>query len=94
MEMHTKDSGPRGFWPQELCARETVVFARGLCKVLLFRLRDAKSCAREILSRELCKNVFLPDRCQKMCKRDSFKRVAQEVFFAREMSKAVQEKFF
>ena len=80
MKMYTKDSGPRGFWPQELCARETVVFARGLCKVLLFRLRDAKSCAREILSSELCKNVFLAERCRKLRKRSSFKRVVQEFF--------------
>ena len=55
-------------------------FARGLCKVLLCCLRDVKSCAREILSRELCKKVFLPERCQKLCKRDYFKRVVQECF--------------
>ena len=38
--------------------------------------------------------VDLLERCQKLCKRDSFKRVVQDSFFAREMSKAVQEKVF
>jgi len=42
---------------------------------------DVKSCAKEILSRELCKRFFLPERCQKQCKRNSFKRVVQERFF-------------
>jgi hypothetical protein len=94
MEMYTKDSGPRGFWPQELCARETVFFCKRVVQGFVVCLRYVQSCAREILSRELRKNVFLPERCQKLCKRDSFKRVLQECFFAREMSKAVQEKFF
>ena len=39
--------------------------------------------------------VVLIERCQKLRKRDSFKRVVQECFlFAREMSKAAQGKFF
>jgi hypothetical protein len=81
MEMYTKDSGPRGFWPQELCARETVFFCKRVVQGFVVCLRYVQSCAREILSRELCKNVFLPERCQKLCKRDSFKRVLQECFF-------------
>ena len=72
MEMHTKDFGPRGFWPQELCARETGFFCRRVVQGFVVCLRYVQSCAREILSREFCKSVC----------------------FAREMSKAVQEKFF
>jgi hypothetical protein len=72
MEMYTKDSGPRGFWPQELCARETGFFLQ-------------EGCARFCCLLEIC---------PKLCKRDSFKRVVQECFFTREMSKAVQERFF
>ena len=72
MEMYTKDSGPRGFWPQELCARETGFFLQ-------------EGCARFCCLLEIC---------PKLCKRDSFKRVVQECFFTREMSKAAQERLF
>jgi hypothetical protein len=71
-----------------------VFFCKRVVQGFVVCLRYVQSCAREILSRELCKNVFLPERCQKLRKRDYFKRVLRECFFAREMSKAVQEKFF
>jgi hypothetical protein len=68
-------------------------FFQESCARMFFYQRDVKSCAREILSREFCKSVFfLPERCQKLCKRNSFKRVVQEWFFSvREMSRVAQD---
>ena len=57
-------------WPQELCARENVFFARGVVQGL----------------------VVLLERCQKLCKRDSFKRVVQtKIFCQRDVKSCAKE---
>ena len=66
-------------------------FARGLCKVLLFCLRDVKSCAREILSRELCKKVFFAREMSKAAQERLFQKSCAGVFFLPEMSRVAQD---
>ena len=50
---------------QKLCKRDS--FKRVVQKSF-FCQRDVKSCAREIISKELCKSVFLPERCPELHK--------------------------
>ena len=63
---------PEDFGHKSYVQERLFFFCKRVVQGFVVCLRDVKSCAREILSREFCKSVF----------------------FAREMSKAVQEKFF
>ena len=95
---------PEDFGHKSYVQERLVFFCKRVVQGFVVCLRYVQSCAREILSRELCKNVFLPERCQKLCKRDSFKRVLQECFFLPErcqklckrnsFKRVVQECFF